>query len=96
MEFSEKVYELCMLIPKGKVVTYKQIAIFLNTKGYRAVGNTLNKNYNSYVPCHRVIKTDLSLGGFRSGISRKWLLLKEEGVIIIKGKVDKSCLYKFE
>ena len=96
MIFQQKVFELCKLIPKGKVSTYRQIALNLNCKAYQAVGNALNKNRSKDVPCHRVIRSDLIVGGFASGIEEKIKLLKSEGVKIVDGKVDKSCLHYFE
>ena len=88
-EFSEKVYKLCSKVPKGKVTTYKEIGDKLG-KGmvYRAVGNALNRNpYAPKVPCHRVVSSDGSLGGFASGSSKKISILKKEGVKVSKGKI---------
>ncbi len=66
MSFAEKVYFLCRKIPEGKVTTYREIAHALNTKGYQAVGQALRCNpYAPRVPCHRVVKSDGSLGGFK-------------------------------
>ncbi len=86
-KFSEKVYQMVKLIPKGKVSTYKDIALALGTKAYRAVGNALNKNPYKTVPCHRIVKSDGSLGGYSRGISEKIKLLKSEGILIVRGKV---------
>ena len=70
-------------IPKGKVKTYKQVAIAINSpKSARAVANACAKNpYAPKVPCHRVIRTDGSIGGFSApgGIKTKKKLLKKEG-----------------
>ena len=88
MSFDEKCYELLKKIPKGKVTTYKEIAKALGTKAYRAVGSAMNKNPNPIkVPCHRVVKSDGSLGGYAYGSENKIKLLKEEGVEVINGKV---------
>lgn len=88
MNFNEKCYELLKNIPKGKVTTYKEIAKALKTKAYRAVGNAMNKNPNPVdIPCHRVVKTDGSLGGYAYGDAKKILLLKEEGVEVKDGKI---------
>ena len=60
MDFNDKVYKLCKLIPKGRVSTYKELAKALDSKGYRAVGNALNKNpYAPVVPCHRVVSSSI-------------------------------------
>jgi len=77
-------------IPKGKVTTYKEIAEFLGTKAYRAVGVALSKNpYAPELPCHRVVKSNGEIGGFSAGggVSAKIELLKEEGVEVKDGKV---------
>jgi methylated-DNA-[protein]-cysteine S-methyltransferase len=85
---SQKLYELLSEIPKGKVTTYKELAKKLKTKGYRAVGQIVGKNPNApKVPCHRVVKTDGTLGGYAFGIKKKIALLEKEGVKIKAGKV---------
>ena len=72
-----------MKIPKGKVKTYKEVAIGIKMpKSARAVANACGKNpYPPRVPCHRVIRSDGSLGGFSApgGIKTKKKLLKKEG-----------------
>ncbi len=88
MNFNQKCYELLSQIPQGKISTYKQIANMLNTKAYRAVGNAMAKNPNPIiVPCHRVIKSDGHIGGYALGVKKKNSLLKNEGIIIKKGKI---------
>lgn len=91
--FNEKCYGILKKVPRGKVTTYRDIAIKLNCKAYRAVGNAMNKNKNSFidggkVPCHRVIKSDGRIGGFAYGPKKKIEMLKKEGVEILNGKVD--------
>ena len=75
-----------MKIPKGKVKTYKEVAIAINKpKAARAVANACGKNpYAPKVPCHRVISSDGSLGGFSApgGIKAKKKLLKKEGFLL--------------
>jgi methylated-DNA-[protein]-cysteine S-methyltransferase len=79
-----------MDIPRGKVATYAQIAKMIgNPRGYRAVGNALNKNPNApKVPCHRVIASSGALGGYGGGLKKKIALLTKEGVKIEKGRID--------
>lgn len=79
--FKEKVYAVVKKIPKGSVMTYKQVAEKIgNPKAYRAVGMILSKNYNPEVPCHRVIRSDGGLAGYnRGGISTKKKILQKEG-----------------
>lgn len=80
--FSQKVLSIVKRIPKGKTMSYKQIAeLSGNSKAYRAVGNILAKNYNLDIPCHRVIKTNGQLGKYNRGKRNKYLLLKQEGAI---------------
>jgi methylated-DNA-[protein]-cysteine S-methyltransferase len=91
MSFNQKVWALTARIPEGKVTTYADIARALKTKGYRAVGNALNRNpYAPDVPCHRVVGSDGSLTGFASGIPKKRKILKEEGIQFRGEKVDLS------
>lgn len=86
--FSEKCYQLLKKVPKGKVTTYKEIALALNCKAYRAVGNAMNKNPNApKVPCHRVVSTDGSLRGYAFGLKKKAEILKKEGLLIKNGKI---------
>ncbi len=80
LSFKEKVYKIVSKISKGKVLTYKQVAILSgNPKAYRAVGNILNKNYDSSIPCHRVIRSDGKIGGYNGGEKKKIEILKKEG-----------------
>ena len=75
-----------MKIPKGEVKTYKQVAIGINRpKSARAVANACARNpYAPTVPCHRVIKSDGSIGGFSApgGENAKKKILKKEGFLI--------------
>jgi O-6-methylguanine DNA methyltransferase len=77
--FSERVYSATKRIRKGSVATYKEIAKAIGHPGAcRAVGNALNKNVSASIPCHRVIRSDMRVGGFRDGVIRKIKLLKSE------------------
>jgi O-6-methylguanine DNA methyltransferase len=83
MTFTEKVYAVVKTIPKGSVLTYKQVAQKTgNPKAYRAVGNILNKNYDPKIPCHRVIRSDGRTGGYNRGEKVKAKRLKEEGATL--------------
>ncbi len=94
--FQEKVYKECSRIPKGKVSTYNAIAKRLKSSP-RAVGQALKRNpYAPKVPCHRVIKSDGTLGGY-DGImnnNKKIRMLKSEGIIIKNNKVDETCMMR--
>ncbi len=77
--FREKVLEIVKKIPKGKTLTYAQVAKFAGSpRAYRAVGNILNKNHNPKIPCHRVVRSDGDVGGYNKGKDEKIRLLKEE------------------
>ena len=95
--FSQKCYKLLRKVPRGKVITYKEVARVLKTKAYRAVGNAMNKNpYAPGVACHRVVKSSGEVGGFASGTRKKISMLRKEGIKIVNGKIDlKKYLYKF-
>ena len=81
-KFQRKVWKYLEKIPYGETCSYKQIAKQVgNNKGYRAVGNANGKNpIPIIIPCHRVITTNGKLGGYGSGIWRKEILLRLEGV----------------
>lgn len=81
--FQSRVYNIVKKIPKGTVLTYREVAVKLGNPGAaRAVGSALKKNYNPEIPCHRVIKSDGSLGNYNRGVSSKKKLLKKEGYLI--------------
>lgn len=82
--FQKKVWhELCR-IKKGEVITYAELARRIGKpKAIRAVGNAVGKNpLAPEVPCHRVVRTDGTLGGYsgKGGIKTKLALLKKEGI----------------
>ena len=80
--FTEKVYTVVAKIPKGRVLTYKQVAAKAGSPlAFRAVGNILNKNYNPYIPCHRVVRSDGKLGGYNRGRAKKKAILRVEGFL---------------
>ena len=82
-KFEIQVWEEIKKIPKGSVKTYKEISCILNKpNSSRAVANACAKNpLIIEIPCHRVIRSDGSLGGFSGpgGIKAKKKLLKKEG-----------------
>ncbi len=80
-EFEKAVYKAVVLIPYGKTRSYGWVARHIGRPGAaRAVGNALNKNpFAPSVPCHRVIRSDGSLGGFKDGLPKKRRLLNKEG-----------------
>lgn len=80
--FKEKVLEVVKKIPKGQVLTYKQVAKKAgNEKAVRVVGNLMKANYNKNVPCHRVIRSDGKVGDYnRGGSKKKEEILRREGL----------------
>lgn len=80
--FTEKVRDVVRKIPKGKSLTYKEVASRAgNAKAARAVGAIMRSNYNRDIPCHRVVRSDGTLGSYnRGGTLRKKELLKAEGL----------------
>ncbi len=81
--FQERVYKVVSKIPKGKVMTYAEVAKAVGSpRAFRAVGSALNKNPNPVIiPCHRVIRSNGEVGGYRGGTKKKIALLKKEGAI---------------
>ncbi len=81
-EFERKVYIVVSKIPKGEVRSYKWVAEKIGCpRACRAVGGALSRNPNPViVPCHRVVKSDGSLGGYSKGIALKKKILKREGI----------------
>ena len=85
-KFQLKVWKYLKKIPKGQIRTYSDVAKAINTpKSLRAVANAIGKNpYAPKIPCHRVIRSDGSLGGYsgKGGINTKRKLLKSEGILL--------------
>lgn len=85
-------------IPPGKITTYKEVAHAMGTKGYRFVGQLLNKNpHPDEFPCYKVVNSDGKLGGFALGNENKIERLKKDGIKVKDGKIVefKKQLYQF-
>lgn len=84
-------------IPAGKVSTYKEIARHIGRRNaFRAVGNALNSNPNApKIACHRIIRSDGQVGGYRYGQDKKISLLKKEGIEICSGKAVRFLDYLY-
>jgi O-6-methylguanine DNA methyltransferase len=79
VSFRERVYAVVKKIPRGKTLTYKQVAKLAGSpNAYRAVGNILNNNFDPTIPCHRVIRSDGKTGGYNRGAARKKQILSQE------------------
>ena len=85
-KFEVIVWKYLKTIPKGQIRTYKQVAKAIKRPlSYRAVANAIAKNpYSPLIPCHRVIKSDGSVGGYsgKGGVKTKVKLLKSEGILL--------------
>ena len=85
-KFQLKVWKYLKTIPEGKVKTYLEVAKAIGKpRSFRAVANAIGKNpYPPKIPCHRVIRSDGSLGGYsgKGGIKKKRKLLRLEKILI--------------
>ncbi|MFA5995496.1 MAG: DNA-3-methyladenine glycosylase [Patescibacteria group bacterium] len=78
-KFSEQVFYIVKKIPKGKTLTYQEVAKLAGRpRACRAVGNILHTNYDPSIPCQRVIRSDGKLGGYNRGTNKKRELLEQE------------------
>ncbi len=88
--FKEKALETVKSIPEGNVMTYSQVAAKAGNKSAsRAVGNIMAANQDKTVPCHRVVKSDGSIGMYNGlrGKSKEEILKKEGVKFTAIGKV---------
>ena len=84
-------------IPKGKVVTYKEMARICDTSP-RAIGRIMAANSDPVgFPCYRVVASNGELCGYsgHGGLLGKKKLLEKDGIEVKNGKVDKKCFYSF-
>ena len=82
MSFRDSVLAIVAQIPKGKTMTYKQVAVAAGNPGAaRAVGAIMKTNFNPDIPCHRVIRSDGKTGGYNRGAEQKIERLRAEGAI---------------
>jgi len=81
--FVEKIYQVVRSIPKGQTLTYKEVAQRAGRpRAYRAVGNILHRNPDlKRIPCHRVVRSDGTTGGYLFGTQKKRKLLIQEGAL---------------
>jgi len=101
--FENKVYDALQLIPRGKVTTYGLLGNYISCASAQAIGQALKRNpFAPDTPCHRVVKSDLTIGGFqgeREGapISKKRRLLESEGVVFNEsGEIGPDYCYRFD
>lgn len=88
MNLETRVYKKLLDVPPGKVVTYGQLAQAVNLKnGQRVIGRIMKKNpFPGVVPCHRVVKSDGTVGGYAYGQEIKINMLRKEGITITGNK----------
>jgi methylated-DNA-[protein]-cysteine S-methyltransferase len=81
-DFAKKVFSVVRSIPRGKTLTYKEVAVKAGKpRAARVVGNILNTNYDPTIPCHRVIRSDGKTGGYNRGARNKIEILRKEGAL---------------
>ena len=100
-KFQADVLNLVQQIPKGRVTTYGELARALtgSARAARAVGQAVGKNPTPVqIPCHRVVRSDGAIGGYKLGVAAKTKLLNEEGLTIRSGKVVnfELLLFRFD
>lgn len=100
--FQHRVYTLLGTVPRGRVVTYGDLARAVGCRSARPIGGALRRNPQApQIPCHRVIAADGTPGGFKGrtatdSIAEKTALLAEEGVEFHNGRLaDRGRLFKF-
>lgn len=77
-EFQRKVYLALLEVPAGQTISYKELGLRIGCRSPQAIGQALRRNpFAPYVPCHRVIASDGSIGGFHG---------EREGIMIEKKK----------
>lgn len=82
--FTKSVRNTVRQIPRGKVLSYKEVAAKVGRpKAARAVANIMAKNFDPRIPCHRVIRSDGGLGGYNRGgeVAKRKLLLEESAIV---------------
>ncbi len=89
MNLEHRVYKKLLEVPRGKVTTYGELAKAVGLKnGQRTIGRIMKNNPNPViVPCHRVVKSDGSIGGYGFGKDVKTNMLKIEGISIRNDKI---------
>lgn len=101
-EYNEKeirIYKSLQKVPFGNITTYNALAQYVfGNNANRYIGKVLSRNrLQIIIPCHRVVKKDLEIGGFTSplGIKLKILLLNNEGIFVKNSKIYNYRLYSF-
>lgn len=95
----DRVYASLKLVPRGKVVTYKELANSVGSTAYRAVGRMMRDNKDpKKIPCYRVIRSDGLIGNYsaKGGPNKKIAMLRKDGIDVRNGRInDERCFYSF-
>ena len=89
MRFQASVLGLVSKVPKGKVTTYKELARALSKpRAWRAVANALARNPHPIkIPCHRVVRSDGKIGGYKLGTKQKAKLLAADNIEVQNSRI---------
>jgi methylated-DNA-[protein]-cysteine S-methyltransferase len=89
LNLEHQIYKKLTEVPEGKVTTYAELAKAVGLKnGQRIIGQIMKKNpYPVIIPCHRVVKSDGTVGGYAYGGDIKTNMLQKEGIKIHDGKI---------
>ena len=89
MNLEQQVYKKLTQVPQGKITTYGELSKAVGLKnGQRVIGQIMKKNpYPAIIPCHRVVKSDGTVGGYAYGGDIKTNMLQKEGIKIHDGKI---------
>lgn len=95
-EFNRRCYEVLTQVPEGKVTTYRHLAQAMGARAWRAVGSAMARNEQLVaIPCHRVVRSDGTIGRYAQGAARKAQLLRDEGVEVVNGMVKPLDSYRY-
>ncbi|MBS3092052.1 MGMT family protein [Candidatus Pacearchaeota archaeon] len=98
MNLKNKIYQKLKQVPRGKVITYKELAKAVNSSAYRHVGRCMAENKDTkHIPCYKVAKSNGEIANYSGtgGIKTKIKLLKKDNLEVINGKVDlKKCGFR--
>ena len=82
-DFTQRVHTVVKKIPRGKTMSYAEVAKVAGSPGAaRAVGSLLKQNFDPAIPCHRVIRSDGKPGEYNRGADKKEQILRQEGAIL--------------
>ena len=99
MRIKEKIYKKLLQVPSGKITTYGELSRSIGLEnGQRIVGQIMKKNpFPVIIPCHRVVKSNGSIGGYAFGANIKQNMLLKEGINVKNNKIEifENLFFKF-